>query len=73
MLARLAMPDTPEPTPDRYVTRAARACDCFEVQDTWTETAVVGCTAMPERAARLMARQMSSTYRRATSAGSSPP
>jgi hypothetical protein len=67
------MPDIPETAPDRYVAQQARNCDCFEVRDTQTDTAVFGCTAMTEHIANVVARQMSGAYRKATSARLSPP
>jgi hypothetical protein len=59
------MRDTPQNSPDRYVAHQARNCDCFEVRDTQTDTVVFGCAAMTEHIASVVARQMSSAYRRA--------
>jgi hypothetical protein len=64
-----AMPDTPETAPDRYIALATRNCSSFEVRDTRTDNSVVGYTATTEHIANVVARQMSSAYRRATSAG----
>ena len=59
------MPDTPKNSPDRYVAQQASNCDCFEVWDTLTDTVAFGCAAMTEHIASVVARQMSSAYRRA--------